>query len=134
MLLSLLNKEEKFYFVDLLIDLLVDEGSNSGMEEAIVNKLKYEMGEDVYKYKKSNLSQAKLIAYFSEKSKSIKNIVYLNIVGAFLHDEWYRVSEHFLLEDIQKQFKITEKKRIELIKLVYAERDLREKAKRVISE
>jgi hypothetical protein len=61
-------------------------------------------------------------------------LVYLNLVAASLNDDWYSVEEHLLLEKIQEEFQIPEKKRTELFKLVYSERDLREKVKRVISE
>ena len=76
----------------------------------------------------------KLIEFFAAKSYPTKNLVYLNLVAASLNDDWYSVEEHILLEKIQSEFQIPEKKRNELFKLVYSERDLREKVKRVISE
>lgn len=134
MLLSLLSKEEKYYFADLLITLVSVDGAASDLELAIVQKLKFEMGDDIARYRKSNLPKEKLIDYFAKKTKSIQNLVYLNLVSASLNDEWYSVEEHFLLEDVQKAFNIPDKKKCELMKCVYAERDLRERVKRVISE
>lgn len=134
MLLSLLSKEEKFYFIDLLIGFISVDGAATDTELTIVKKLKSEMGDDIAKYKKSNFSQDKLIEYFAEKPKPTRELVYLNLVSASLNDDWYSVEEHFLLQLIQDKFQIAEKKRVELMKLVYAERDLREKVKRVISE
>ena len=134
MLLSLLSKEEKFYFIDLLSELVSVDGKPTETELGILNKLKHEMGEVILKHKKSNFSKEKLIAYFAEKPYPTRNLVYLNLVSASLNDDWYSVEEHLLLEKIKEAFQIPEKKKTELIKLVYSERDLREKVKRVISE
>ena len=134
MLLSLLSKEEKMYFLDLLNELISVDGAPSDTELNIKNRLKYEMGDEILKYKKSSLSREKLIEFFAKKSYPTKILVYLNLVAASLNDDWYSVEEHLLLEKIQEEFQIPEKKRTELFKLVYSERDLREKVKRVISE
>lgn len=134
MLLSLLNKEEKVNFVDLLIKLVNINGEVSDADLSIIKKYKNEMGDDISKVKKSTKSKDQLITYFKDKSETIRNLIYLNLVAASLNDIWYSVEEHFLLEEIQNAFNISDKKRIELMKLVYSERDLREKVKRVISE
>lgn len=134
MYLSLLSKEEKLYFIDLLTKLVSVDGEVNEIENQVINRLKYEMGEDALKYRKSNHSIEKLIEYFSEKPKATRNLVFMNLVSASLYDEWYSVEEHFLIEEIQSAFNITERKKTDLMKIVYAERDLREKAKRTISE
>lgn len=134
MLLGLLSREEKIHFIDLLGKIIVVDGPTNELETQIINKLKHEMGDDVAKYRKTNLSLEKLIEYFAEKPKTIKNLVFLNIVSASLYDDFYSVEEHIVIEKIQEQFGISNKKKQELVKVVYAERDLREKAKRVISE
>jgi len=92
------------------------------------------MGDDALRYRKSNLSLEKLIDYFATKPKVTKNLVFLNLLSASLADEFYSVEEHFLLEQIQNSLEIPRKKRTELVKAVYADRDLREKVKRIISE
>ena len=79
-------------------------------------------------------SKEKLIDYFAAKSTTIRNLVFYNLVSASLNDDWYSVEEHFLIETIQEKFQITDKKKYELMKQVYAERDLREKIKRIIQE
>ena len=134
MLLSLLSKEEKNLFVDLSIELVYVDGKPSETELAIIKKFKKEIGEDVSKYKKSNLSKEKLLEYFVQRSYPTKNLVYMNLVATSLNDDYYSVEEHMFLEKIQQAFGISEKKKNELMKLVYSERDLREKVKRVISE
>jgi hypothetical protein len=134
MLLSLLSKEEKNLFVDLAIELVSVDGKPSETELAIIKKFKKEIGEDVSKYKKSNMSKEKLLEYFVQRSYPTKNLVYMNLVATSLNDDYYSVEEHLFLEKIQQAFGISEKKKNELMKLVYSERDLREKVKRVISE
>jgi len=134
MFLSLLSKEEKYYFIDLLTKVVSVDGEANEIEMQVINRLKYEMGEDALKYKRSNHTLEELINYFKEKPKATKNLIFLNLVSASLYDEWYNVEEHFLLEEIQNAFGLTDKKKSELMKIVYAERDLRERAKRIISE
>ena len=134
MLLSLLSKEEKNLFIDLAIELVSVDGAPTETELAIIKKFKKEIGEDVSKYKKSNLSKEKLLEYFVQRSYPTKNLVYMNLVATSLNDDYYSVEEHMFLEKIQQAFGISEKKKNELMKLVYSERDLRERVKRVISE
>ncbi|HHU56440.1 MAG TPA: DUF2207 domain-containing protein [Acholeplasmataceae bacterium] len=134
MFLSLLSKEEKHYFIDLLTKVVAVDGEANEIEMQVINRLKYEMGEDVLKYKRSNLTLEELIKYFSKKSKATRNLVFMNLISASLYDEWYSVEEHFLIEEIQNAFELSNKKKSELMKIVYAERDLRERAKRIISE
>ncbi|MDD3170720.1 MAG: hypothetical protein PHO86_00130 [Bacilli bacterium] len=134
MLLNLLTKEEKYYFIDLLGKVISIDGATNELEMQIVNKLKYEMGDDALRYRKSNLSLEKLIDYFATKPKVTKNLVFLNLLSASLSDEFYSVEEHFLLEQIQNSLEIPRRKRTDLVKAVYADRDLKEKVKRIISE
>ncbi len=134
MFLSLLSKEEKFHFIDLLSYVVGIDGAASETETQIINRLKYEMGEDVLRYRKSSYSLEKLIEYFSQKPKATKNLVFMNLVSTSLYDEFYSVEEHLLIEEIQNSFEISAKKKADLMKIVYAERDLREKAKRTIAE
>lgn len=133
MYLSLLSKEEKFNFIDLLIKVVSIDGGTNEIELQVINRLKYEMGEDVTKYKKSNMSTEKLIEYFTEKSKITKNLVYMNLVSASIFDDFYSIEEHLLLEQIQETFQITDKVKAELMRIVYAERDLRNKALKAIT-
>jgi len=134
MFLSLLNKEEKHYFVDFIIKIVSFDGEISEFEQQIINRMKGEMGEVFSDYKSSKMTIEDLTTYFSTKPKVTKNIVFLNILAASLVDEWYSAEEHFLIESIHVKLGITDKKRIEFFKVVYAERDLRERAKRIITE
>lgn len=134
MLLSLLQKEDKYYFLDLLRQLLLVDGESSEIEKQIFKKFKFEMGEDILKHRSNSLKTSQLIQYFEDKPQSVKNLVFMNLVSASLRDEWYNVEQHSLLEEIQTAFNISDKKKVELVKIVYAERDLREKAKRTINE
>ena len=134
MLLYLLNKEEKGYFLDLLAKLIRADGDPSQLDLQTVIRLRNEMGEEGMKYRKSNTNLEKTIEYFAGTSKSTRNLVLLNLIGASLSDEFYSVEEHFLIEKIQEAFQITNKKRAELTRMVYQDRDVREKTKRVIAE
>lgn len=134
MFLSLLSKEEKYYFIDLLVMVVAVDGEVNETEVQIINRLKYEIGEDVLRYRKSSLSREKLIDYFSAKPKATRNIVFLNLISSSLYDEFYSVEEHLLIEQIQNRFEITNRRKADFMKIVYAERDLREKAKLLISE
>lgn len=134
MFLNLLSREEKHYFIDLLIKVIAAGGEADETELQIINLLKNEMGEDAHWYRKSSHGLDKLVEYFVSKTKAIKNIVFLNLVRASLIDEFYNAEEHFIIEQIQDKFGITNKKKTDLMKIVYAERDLNERAKRVIAE
>ena len=134
MLLNLLSKDEKYKFLDLLVNVITIDGPTSETEKKIIEKLRYEMGEEALKYHFNNSSIDKLIDYFAQKPTATKNLVFYNLINASLADEFYSVEEHLVIEKIQEAFQISAKKRTEIIKTVYAERDLREKAKRVICE
>ena len=134
MLLSLLSKEEKFYFIDLLKKVLVVDGPTNDLELHVQAIYQSEMGDDMNKYRKSLLTTEKLIEYFAAKSKGVKNIVFYNLYAASLIDEFYSVEEHILLDQIQQAWNIPDKTKMELCKAVYAERDLREKVKRIVNE
>lgn len=133
LLLSLLNDEEKGYFFDLLLKIIAFDGKvTPDDEQSIINTFQSELGE--YKYQSSDKTFEELLEYFKEKSKVVKNIVLLNVFNVSLLDEWYSAEEHFMIEKVQENLGITEKKGLELKRLVYATRDLRERVKRVISE
>lgn len=134
MFLSLLTKEEKHYFIDLVVKVIAVDGETTETEEQILKRLKYEMGDDVSRYRKSSISFDKLVDYFSKKPKATRNLVFMNLVSTFLYDEFYSVEEHLMIEQIQENFEISNKKKADLMKIVYSERDLRERAKRTILE
>ena len=134
MLLNLLNKEEKTNFIELLKKTIVIDGPINDVEKNVIAKFQAEMGEDIGKLRFGSASTEKLIEYFANKPKGIKNIVYYNLFAASLIDDFYNVEEHLLLEQIQEAFQIPNKTKMELCKAVYAERDLKEKIKRMIIE
>lgn len=134
MLLSLLTKDEKIYFIELVRKMILIDGEVSDVEKEIVKKMRLELGNDIEKAKKLNLSFEKLVDFFVEKAKTTKKIVFLNLISASLQDEWYNVETHMMLQEIQQKFDIQYKEKKELMKIVYAERDLREKAKRIVNE
>lgn len=134
MLLSLLPKEEKIYFIELVRKLIEIDGEVSDAEKAIVKKLRLELGSDIEKAKNLKLSYEQLLDYFVTKNATTKRIVFMNLFSASLQDEWYNVEQHMMLAQAQKKFGITEKQKTDYMKIIYAERDLREKAKRMVNE
>lgn len=132
MLLNLLNKEEKYHFLDLLLIVNSLDGELTDFEKRVIDKYKAEMGDDINKYRRSSKKAEELIEFFKERSRTVKNIVYYNIVWTSYSDEFYSVEEHELLDNIVLAFEISNKKKIEIQKAVYADRDLREKVKRII--
>ena len=134
MLLNLLTKEEKHRCMDLLLKVISVDGPTSETEKKIIDRLKYEMGEDALRYRSSPTQLEKLIEFFSTKPQTTKNLVFYNLLSASLSDEFYSVEEHIVIAQIQEGFNISQKKKNELIKAVYLERDIKEKVKRVISE
>ena len=125
MLLSLLTKDEKIYFIELVRKIILIDGEVSDVEKEIVKKMRLELGNDIERAKKLNLSFEKLVDFFVGKAKTTQKIVFLNLVSASLQDEWYNVETHMMLQEIQQKFEIQNNEKKELIKVVYAERDLR---------
>lgn len=134
MLLNLLTKEEKYYFLDLLSKVFTVDGEVTAFEKRIMQIYKTEMGDDINRHRQSNMAFEKLVEYFASKPKTTKNIVYYNIVFVSLSDEFYSVEVHEILDQIQHELMITNKKKIELLKAIYAEKDLKEKVKRLVFE
>ena len=75
MLLNLLNKEEKTNFIELLKKTIAVDGPINDVEKNVIAKFQAEMGEDVGKFRLGSVTTEKLIEYFSNKSKGVKNIV-----------------------------------------------------------
>lgn len=133
MFLNILSKEEKLNFLDLVIKVVKVDGEMTEHERETIRLMKYELAEDIVKYHKGNLSLDKLVDYFAQKPSLTKNLVYTNLYAITLQDEFYSVEDHSILEDIRQKFGISDRKKGELLKIVYAERDLKEKAKRVLN-
>lgn len=133
MFLSLLNKKEKLKFLDLAIYMVDIDGEPNETEKRVLTKMMAEIEEvkDEYSFEMTD-SIENTINFFKDCNKVVKNIVYLNLVQISMEDDLYNTSELLFLEKIQKKFAINAEKRREIISIVYAERDLREKATRII--
>lgn len=133
MFLSLLNKKEKLKFLDLAIYMVDIDGEPNETEKRVLNKMMAEIDEvkDEYTFDLTD-SIENTVNFFKDCNKVVKNVVYLNLVKISMEDDLYNTSELLFLEKIQKKFAINAEKRRELISIVYAERDLREKANRII--
>ncbi len=133
MFLSLLNKKEKLKFLDLAIYMVDIDGEPNETEKRVLTKMMAEIEEvkDEYSFEMTD-SIENTVNFFKDCNKVVKNIVYLNLVQISMEDDLYNTSELLFLEKIQKKFGINAEKRREIISIVYAERDLREKATRII--
>lgn len=135
MFLSYLNRKEKLKFLDLAVYMVDIDGEPTIVEKRILNKMLAEV-EDVreeYTFQKTS-SIEDTISFFVECNSVVKNIVYLNLVTISMEDDLYNTSELLFLEGLQNKFEITAEKRRDLISIVYAERDLRERASRIIKD
>jgi hypothetical protein len=135
MLLSLLNRKEKLKFLDLAMHMVSVDGEPTEVEQRLLNMLLAEVGEGIIQEYHFSLSKDlnETVNYFRKNSSMVKNIVYLNLIRVAMSDDFYNTLEHFFLQDIQKKFLIEETKKNQLMRLVYTERDLRERAKRIVS-
>lgn len=136
MFLGLLNRKEKLKFLDLAIYMIDVDGEPTLVEKRLLETIKAELGKEIvdeYTFTRSD-DVDMTIQFFTDSNKVVRNIIFLNLAKIMLVDDFYNTSEHILLEKIQKAFQITPEKRRELIKLVYEEKDLREKAKRALED
>jgi hypothetical protein len=135
MLLSLLNRKEKLKFLDLAMHMVSVDGEPTAVEQRLLNMMLAEVGEGIISEYHFSLSKdlKETLKFFEKSSPNVKNIVYLNLLKVAMSDDFYNTLEHFMLEDIRKQFSIDDTKKNQLMRLVYTERDLRERAKRVVS-
>ena len=133
MFLSLLSKKEMLKLLDLAIYMVDIDGEPTAIEKRVLTKMIAELDavKDEYSFRLTDTVE-NTISYFMKSNQVVKNVVYLNLVIISMEDDLYNTSELLFLEEIQKKFEISSEKRRELISIVYAERDLREKATRII--
>ena len=134
MFLSLLTKKEKLKFLDLAVYMNDIDGKPTEVEKKLISRIYGEIGREIveeYTFSKSD-SIDDTIDYFKDANQAVKNIVFLNLVSISMEDDLYNTLEHLFLERIEKELGITAEKRKDLMQIVYDERDVREKAMRVI--
>lgn len=134
MFLSLLTKKEKLKFLDLAVYMIDIDGKPTEVEKKLISRIYGEIGREIveeYTFSKSD-SIDDTIDYFKDANQAVKNIVFLNLVSISMEDDLYNTLEHLFLERIEKELGITAEKRKDLMQIVYEERDVREKAMRVI--
>lgn len=131
MLLEVLNNEEKMRFLDLAYYMINADNTKIMSEEEVLESYKNEMGE-IEQYKKLNPEKA--INILKKSSKMARRVILLNLIKISLADDFYHSEEHLIIEDLLAEWDISASKKAELVKLVYQEKDLREKTKMVVSE
>ncbi len=134
MFLSYLNRKEKLKFLDLAINMIDVDGDATEAEKRLLSKINGELGRDIvdeYTFSKSDDVES-TIEFFKDQPVVVKNIVFLNLIEITMVDDLYNINQHTFLEQIQKTLGIPAAKKRQLMGIVYAERDLREKAMREI--
>ncbi len=135
MFLSLLQEKEKLKFLDLAMYMVDIDGIATEFEKKILNKMFYEVGHVVTEYSFENSKSIDVtIEFFNNSNRVVRNIVFLNLVIISMSEDLYNTTEHLFLEKLQKSFDITAERRRELMSIIYDERDLRERASRIIKE
>ena len=133
MWLSLLNTKETLKFLDLAIYMVTLGGDPSDAHKKILDRISREIGFIVSDYSfEYRDSVDETIDFFSKSNQVVKNTVFLNLVKISLVDDLYNTTEHQFLESLQKKLDINQSRRKELMLLAYEERDLREKASRIL--
>jgi len=134
MLLSVLNRKEKLKFLDLAMHMVSVDGEPSELEKRLLNMMLAEVGDNIVGEYQFALSKKlpETIHFFKSTHKKIKNIVYLNLMKVAMSDDFYNTLEHDFLEEVRLELGIDEMKKKQLMRLVYTERDLRGRAKRVV--
>ncbi len=135
MLLSLLTRKEKLKFLDLAMHMVSVDGKPNEVEQRLLNMMLAEVGDNIVSEYHFSLSKdfKKTMDFFEGKSDKVKHIIYLNLLKIAMSDDFYNTLEHFFLEDARQKFGINETKKKQIMRLVYNARDLRERAKRVVS-
>lgn len=135
MLLSLLTRKEKLKFLDLAMHMVSVDGEPNIVEQRLLNMMLAEVGDNIVSEYHFSLSKdlSKTMEFFMTDNHRVKNIVYLNLLKIAMSEDFYNTLEHFFLEDIRQKFSISESKKKQIMRLVYNARDLRERAKRVVS-
>ena len=120
-------------FLDLAIYMVDIDGEPTDVEKRVLTKMIAELDavKDEFSFRLADTVE-NTINFFQSANQVVRNVVYLNLVTISMEDDLYNTSELLFLEKIQKVFEISAEKRRELISIVYAERDLREKAIRII--
>ena len=134
MFLSLLTKKEKLKFLDIAVYMIDIDGKPTEVEKKLISRIYGELGREIveeYTFSKSD-SIDDTLDFFKECTQAVKNIVFLNLVQISMEDDLYNTLEHLFLERVEKELNISTEKRKELMQIVYDERDVREKAMRVI--
>lgn len=135
MLLSLLNRKEKLKFLDLAMHMVSVDGEPNEIEQRLLNMMLAEVGDNIVQEYHFALSKDldETMSFFADNNPTVQNIVYLNLLKITMNDDFYNTAEHFFLENIRQKFSIDEMKKKQIMRLVYNERDLRERAKRIVS-
>ena len=105
-------------------------------EKRILNMMLAEVGDDIYKEYTFSLAKDKdfTLIFLQINQKHLDTLYYLNLLKLSMFDDLYNTEEHFFIDTCRRNFKIGIAKRKDLMRIIYAERDWHEQAKRVCLE
>jgi len=132
MFLDLLDKKEKHLFLDLALHMTKADGNVHELESKSVQRKITEMGDDAKDYNNGDYKIA--LDLFSNSTKMVQRIALLNLIDLSLSDDFYHAEEHTFIETILDEWEVSSRMKANLVKLVYMEKDLREKVKIALSE
>lgn len=134
MLLNILNRKEKLKFLDLALHMVAVDGEPTVLEQRVLDLLVAEVGTDIVSEYKFSLSDnlEETLNYFKDSSLPVKNVVFLNLLKITMNDDLYNTLEHFFLEEVRERFEITEAKKNQIMRLLFDERDLKDRIFRLI--
>jgi len=136
MLLQELNRKEKLKFLDLALHMIVADGPINDIEKKLLDTFIAEIGDDITDEYSFTLSSDLDITlqYLSEKPIKIRNIIFLNLLHLTLFEDFYTISEHFLLENIQRQIGVSDDTKKKLMRLIYDQEAIIAKITNVVNE
>ena len=105
MFTNLFNEEEKKNFLELVYRIASCDGEYEDEEKELVNSYKKELGIDTVP---DTSSMDQLISYFSDKSESLKRIVFFELYGMVMADGKIDNEESAVVEEIEKKFNLGE--------------------------
>lgn len=117
MFLSVLDREEKDAFMNLLYNVAKIDGNFTETEQAYINAYSVEMGLDMAGEDAYVNTNEELIEQLSSSSKRNQKVIYIELIGLMLTDGMHKKEKSFL-DVLAKGFSITEDETAEIIKWV----------------
>ena len=106
MYLSLLNKNEKIYFLGLAYNIATIDGNYSNEEKAMINGYCQEMQVEFNEKTMINSNDFFITKINSSSDNKVKKIILFELIGLAMSDNNYDEIEKEMVLDLSKSFKI----------------------------